>query len=788
VVNRTYRWGLAALKLRPGNILTYRAKATDNRPLLGTPRAPRSPEGRPEPNVGFSAAHTIVITSPRYDLDRDIRREQIARIKRAMARLKEQLKGAKNNVAPMKKYAAERNPIQEWQDRNKKAAQEHLKNAAPLAKDLTGMLEKDPLLDVLTPKSRDIETKHIPEAQKATDKVQANRPLHLSEKPIEKADKELDEALRKLDEMAAEMKRLEAQEEEERRIAELADREDRLAAEAEKVPPDQRQLANQLADRQDLLKDILDKIMDEQFRQDAIQQGMEEFKDLHQDIKDLLGKEKDLKGRTEEEIRKKLDELKQRQRDLNQEAQAAKPNLEPKLDDRKAGKIPEDAMKNALQAMEENKFPQAVKQQKEAEDQMRRQADALGKPVPKREGQPEKPAAARDAERVKEMADEQENIRRELAALVGIPQPDRRLEDIQRRQEALKRDAEALEQQAAPQVNKQQPRGQKAPEEMQQAVNEMKRMTPRQALPHQEEAAKQLDELAQNLQQRAEAAKPEEQGPPKQMARQARDLAGEQRDLKEELEEALPQRAPQMQRLAQEQMEIEQDARDLGARMEELAGALEQVLPEAGQQARKAQKAMGEAPEHMEAAAQDLHAGQAEPATADEQKAIDALARADMETGKLADQLAQAVEEMMGEPQEGNPMIGLALAKALAQMKDASALMRLMETRQGSQIMRSAARHLASAAEQMMQRGLPFHMPSQTFDPRGIRGRGRKPGDLEDLQLLELTAEEWNRLPGELKQQLLQAMKGKYPEEYRQLIRDYFRRLAKTGVKLDRKK
>ena len=199
---------------------------------------------------------------------------------------------------------------------------------------------------------------------------------------------------------------------------------------------------------------------------------------------------------------------------------------------------------------------------------------------------------------------------------------------------------------------------------------------------------------------------------------------------------------------------------------------------------------MQAAPEHMEAAAEDLEAGQAEPATADEQQAIDALAQADMEAGKLAQQLAQAAEEMgMGQPEQGEPMVGLDLAKALANMKDASGLMRSAQAKQGSQTMRSAARHLARAAQQMMRQGLPspFQTMSQTFDPKGIRGRGRRPEDLEGLRLLELTSEEWNRLSGEMKQQLLQAMKGKYPEEYRQLIRDYFRRLAKTGVKLNKK-
>jgi hypothetical protein len=72
---------------------------------------------------------------------------------------------------------------------------------------------------------------------------------------------------------------------------------------------------------------------------------------------------------------------------------------------------------------------------------------------------------------------------------------------------------------------------------------------------------------------------------------------------------------------------------------------------------------------------------------------------------------------------------------------------------------------------------------SQTKDAKGMKGLPVKPVDLADLKKLHLTPEEWNRLPGEVKQQLLQSIKGNYPEEYRQLIRDYFGRLAQTGNK-----
>ncbi len=121
-------------------------------------------------------------------------------------------------------------------------------------------------------------------------------------------------------------------------------------------------------------------------------------------------------------------------------------------------------------------------------------------------------------------------------------------------------------------------------------------------------------------------------------------------------------------------------------------------------------------------------------------------------------------------------------------MKNASQEMRGGKPEQGSRSMSQAAKNLAQAAAKMMQskQGQPhFGEPhtNQQLVTKGSRGLPVKPADLADLKALRLTSDEWNRLPGELKQQLLQAMKGNYPEEYRQLIRDYFSNLAKTGVK-----
>jgi hypothetical protein len=74
------------------------------------------------------------------------------------------------------------------------------------------------------------------------------------------------------------------------------------------------------------------------------------------------------------------------------------------------------------------------------------------------------------------------------------------------------------------------------------------------------------------------------------------------------------------------------------------------------------------------------------------------------------------------------------------------------------------------------------------MEPKGIGLRNMPPGELDKIRRLDLTTEEWNKLPGELKEQILQSMQDRYPEEYRQLISDYFKRLAETGVKAGEEK
>lgn len=76
-------------------------------------------------------------------------------------------------------------------------------------------------------------------------------------------------------------------------------------------------------------------------------------------------------------------------------------------------------------------------------------------------------------------------------------------------------------------------------------------------------------------------------------------------------------------------------------------------------------------------------------------------------------------------------------------------------------------------------------LPSQQASP-GLGEVGRIGGTLDnelELKLKEygISAAQWTRLPGHLKNQIRQAEVDSAPEEYRELVRRYFREIARRG-------
>ncbi len=98
----------------------------------------------------------------------------------------------------------------------------------------------------------------------------------------------------------------------------------------------------------------------------------------------------------------------------------------------------------------------------------------------------------------------------------------------------------------------------------------------------------------------------------------------------------------------------------------------------------------------------------------------------------------------------------------------------------------------AQASQQARAMGLvPGMMPAMMPGMPGMTlnsmvGVGRTGVDLRAgvLRELGIAPSDWTRLPGKLRDQVLQAAREGEPEAYRGLIKNYFQAIAKQGAKI----
>jgi hypothetical protein len=129
-------------------------------------------------------------------------------------------------------------------------------------------------------------------------------------------------------------------------------------------------------------------------------------------------------------------------------------------------------------------------------------------------------------------------------------------------------------------------------------------------------------------------------------------------------------------------------------------------------------------------------------------------------------------------------------------MSQASKAAQAGNARQAAQASDAAADALAKAAQAAAQSaGMPSGQPGQGRG-KGQGKPGGKPGSAQrgggagpmdssgvppELKKLGITADDWARLPSKLRSQILQASEQRSPDEYRDLVKQYFRELAKQG-------
>ncbi len=270
-----------------------------------------------------------------------------------------------------------------------------------------------------------------------------------------------------------------------------------------------------------------------------------------------------------------------------------------------------------------------------------------------------------------------------------------------------------------------------------------------------------------------------------QMAQQAGDLAQRQQQLAAEMR-ALAQQRPQQalaaaqQGLAEQTGDLQQAAAALGERAQAMA-------PEAAGAAAEANQALGQAQQAEGQAQQALESGQPSSAVPSQQGAAQALAQAAQALSNMAQAMGQAAAGMP-EPGAAEAAMGQPMAEGYSAATEAAARQSGASAAQAAQSLSEAATHAMGMAQAMgahpgqgRQGMRPGQMPSQAKNSRSGIGTVGLSLTAAKLESLGIKLSDWARLPGELRNQILQAAEEGGPEEYRALIKRYFQKVAKRG-------
>ncbi len=269
---------------------------------------------------------------------------------------------------------------------------------------------------------------------------------------------------------------------------------------------------------------------------------------------------------------------------------------------------------------------------------------------------------------------------------------------------------------------------------------------------------------------------------------------------------ALRQRqvAREMQDLAKDQVPdiITGRQHSLVARTSDLANDVELLQehsvelipqPQIRALAEQAVQEMAHAQSQQQAAAKSLEGKALAPSMGPQQESAAALNRAANALDQLGQQLAQAAAKDATPTDKQEQEESGVLAKAAEEADIAS------RTEDAKDALRAAKMLMELAGMASAQAQSAGVMPldlSQMMDSRGHPGgmfglgnRGVMAAELspDQLEALGISASDWARLPGQLRDEVLQAASDNAPPEYRSLIKAYFQEIARRGGKQDKK-
>lgn len=237
---------------------------------------------------------------------------------------------------------------------------------------------------------------------------------------------------------------------------------------------------------------------------------------------------------------------------------------------------------------------------------------------------------------------------------------------------------------------------------------------------------------------------------------------------------------------AMRELDPEKMPAEIKARLDKLASDLLELAqkgsgPEAKAMAKESAQTLDEAKKAMEASQAMKAKGDASEAKKMEDEAAKKLELAVKQLAKFAQD--QAMKNM---PKEDAEKTAEALQQSNAKMRQAEANLPKMP-KDAQAAMEAAAKKLAEAVNQANKqaaRNLP-NPPARNPAAKAPNpsGGGLPTAILKNVPLDASVGKAWGELPGELKTRMLQDFRARYGEDYAEMIRQYFERLAETPAR-----
>lgn len=306
------------------------------------------------------------------------------------------------------------------------------------------------------------------------------------------------------------------------------------------------------------------------------------------------------------------------------------------------------------------------------------------------------------------------------------------------------------------------------------------------------EAGERMNDLADRLRRDTDSSPAgAEAGEERELADDTAQLARRQERLAQEMQDLA--RAQHQPLTASRQTGLAERTADLGDDAGRLHDALQQIAPQDRATADAASAAenlarAGRAQTSAEQAISGARTPEALPAQQESASALEDAARALDNVGR---RLAEAAERDRGSP------LAVAEASDSADLAQASQAAHEAANTQRAEAASRAAAHLSAAAERAGARAQRLGLrPSSDAarmaarpgyvtprgGPRALRpayGRGPSPAALQEMGI---TLEDWAKLPGELRDEILQGAGDDVPKEYRVLVKRYFEAVARQGA------